>query len=322
MFRHFCKIWRLLNKTQSTSSVNNNGFNLNDSKCSAILPIDADSSADGGFVHELNQQREPEMIKILKEKLTNFDETKEVNIQKPIVERDQQPLTPVNSLCKTSDCLKVEPAPFVEYIQTSFAQDEQAPLAQEEQSLNLTNEIQNNRSGDARDQVEHMLEKFSIKDDTSKCEEYISGKTTVLTNEDTGLEVDSGHSDESYDDYPIIELDQNNAREEEEPKILETIQVLDDILNAHYEADSLVKHCFDYENHDKSLVVNECKIAGSFNNWSQHLILTNDENNRNLWFIDIDLKPGYYEYKFIVNGEWKFDSTKPSNNQNNVLKLR
>ncbi len=43
-------------------------------------------------------------------------------------------------------------------------------------------------------------------------------------------------------------------------------------------------------------------VAGSFNNWySEEYRLKNSEGS---WQIGIPLKPGYYYYKFIVDGEW------------------
>lgn len=45
-------------------------------------------------------------------------------------------------------------------------------------------------------------------------------------------------------------------------------------------------------------------VPGSFNNWSinEKSAMTKDEND--IWSLTVELSPGVYEYKFIVNGEW------------------
>ena len=46
------------------------------------------------------------------------------------------------------------------------------------------------------------------------------------------------------------------------------------------------------------------KVNGSFNNWID-LPLVNVGNN--VWELQVELKPGEYNYAFIVNGEWTLD---------------
>lgn len=53
---------------------------------------------------------------------------------------------------------------------------------------------------------------------------------------------------------------------------------------------------------------NQVILSGSFNNWSTHQIKMNKTNLG--WSITIPLKPGYYQYKYIIDGEWRAD---PSN---------
>lgn len=44
-------------------------------------------------------------------------------------------------------------------------------------------------------------------------------------------------------------------------------------------------------------------LAGSFNGWNPTAIpLQRDSEGR--WSIALDLAPGHYEFKFIVDGEW------------------
>jgi len=49
------------------------------------------------------------------------------------------------------------------------------------------------------------------------------------------------------------------------------------------------------------------RIAGEFNGWSGTLM----ENDGNLWKISLDLLPGAYQYKFIVDGNWISDPKNP-----------
>jgi hypothetical protein len=73
---------------------------------------------------------------------------------------------------------------------------------------------------------------------------------------------------------------------------------------------------------DASLVV----LAGSFNNWSQSQLLFAREGDG--WVCRIDLDPGVYQYKFIVDGDWLLDPSNPqtaedeAGNVNNVLEVR
>lgn len=51
-------------------------------------------------------------------------------------------------------------------------------------------------------------------------------------------------------------------------------------------------------------------LSGSFNNWStsgEQMKLVND-----MWVIDIKLRPGRHEYKFIIDGKWMKDSRNPA----------
>ena len=43
-------------------------------------------------------------------------------------------------------------------------------------------------------------------------------------------------------------------------------------------------------------------LTGSFNNWSADSLPLIKENKQ--WVISVKLKPGYYYYKFVVDGEW------------------
>jgi 1,4-alpha-glucan branching enzyme len=67
-------------------------------------------------------------------------------------------------------------------------------------------------------------------------------------------------------------------------------------------------------------------VAGSFNNWNQSQILFAREGDG--WVCRLDLKPGIYTYKFIVDGNWLLDPSNPdtaedeAGNVNNVVEVR
>ena len=44
-------------------------------------------------------------------------------------------------------------------------------------------------------------------------------------------------------------------------------------------------------------------LAGSFNKWNPKTISAKKDNKGN-WKAEIELKPGKYEYKFVVDGNW------------------
>ena len=62
--------------------------------------------------------------------------------------------------------------------------------------------------------------------------------------------------------------------------------------------DSLVKISLKTIIPDASVV----KVAGSFNNWQEQCCLMRT-SRPNEWAIELTLKPGVYEYMFIVDGE-------------------
>lgn len=64
-------------------------------------------------------------------------------------------------------------------------------------------------------------------------------------------------------------------------------------------------------------------VAGSFNDWDQSHLLCGKEGGE--WICRIDLEPGTYTYKFIVDGNWVLDPENPNTivddagNTNNVF---
>lgn len=49
--------------------------------------------------------------------------------------------------------------------------------------------------------------------------------------------------------------------------------------------------------------VHKVAVVGDFNNWSTNADLMYDHEGKGLWSITLPLKPGRYEYKFLVDGE-------------------
>ena len=73
---------------------------------------------------------------------------------------------------------------------------------------------------------------------------------------------------------------------------------------------------------DASLVV----LTGTFNNWNQSQLLFTREGDE--WVCRVDLDPGVYQYKFIVDGDWLLDPANPdtaedeAGNVNNVIEVK
>ncbi len=45
------------------------------------------------------------------------------------------------------------------------------------------------------------------------------------------------------------------------------------------------------------------RVSGSFNNWDQTGLALNPTSD-GAWALDLELAPGRYEYRLIVDGEW------------------
>ncbi len=73
---------------------------------------------------------------------------------------------------------------------------------------------------------------------------------------------------------------------------------------------------------EASLVV----LTGTFNNWNQSQLLFAREGDE--WVCRVDLDPGVYTYKFVVDGNWLLDPSNPqtqedeAGNVNNVLEIK
>ena len=80
---------------------------------------------------------------------------------------------------------------------------------------------------------------------------------------------------------------------------------------------------FRLKGHGEASVV---ALAGSFNNWNQSQLLFGREGDE--WVCRLDLDPGVYQYKFIVDGDWLLDPSNPetaedeAGNVNNVVEVK
>ena len=57
-------------------------------------------------------------------------------------------------------------------------------------------------------------------------------------------------------------------------------------------------------------------LAGDFNNWSDTQTKLRRNKKNNLWKKNLTLKPGRYEYKFVVDGNWINDPNNSNRIQN------
>jgi 1,4-alpha-glucan branching enzyme len=76
--------------------------------------------------------------------------------------------------------------------------------------------------------------------------------------------------------------------------------------------DGEIEHTFQY----KSATAKTVSVAGEFSSWSE-VPMTRDESGT--WSTTLHLKPGYYGYKFVVDGDWILDPSNPARKMVNDL---
>lgn len=52
-------------------------------------------------------------------------------------------------------------------------------------------------------------------------------------------------------------------------------------------------------------------LCGSFTRWVETVPMASDESTPGVFAVVVHLPPGYHQYKFIVDGEWRHDETQP-----------
>ena len=72
-------------------------------------------------------------------------------------------------------------------------------------------------------------------------------------------------------------------------------------------------------------VESNVQVAGSWNKWKPHNLVLNSQED-NSWSLSLKLKPGCYQYKYIIDGEWIHDPSKQwrddgKGNINNIIKV-
>ena len=65
----------------------------------------------------------------------------------------------------------------------------------------------------------------------------------------------------------------------------------------------------------KTAEAKEVKLAGDFNNWNANSGKLK-KSRGNIWIKDVLLKPGRYEYKFVIDGNWISDPDNDSRSWN------
>jgi 5'-AMP-activated protein kinase regulatory beta subunit len=95
------------------------------------------------------------------------------------------------------------------------------------------------------------------------------------------------------------------------------------LLEEHCSDGELRPVCFDYFNSD----ANEVFLVGSFNDWQQRTTgMTKQHGGK--WSKELLLKPGQYEYRFVVDGRWQDDpmatrfATNPFGSLNSVVEVK
>jgi 1,4-alpha-glucan branching enzyme len=69
------------------------------------------------------------------------------------------------------------------------------------------------------------------------------------------------------------------------------------------------------------------QLAGDFNSWDPH-VHPLERTTEERWEIKLNLSPGRYEYRFLVDGQWHNDpncsdfASNPFGGENNVLILK
>lgn len=59
----------------------------------------------------------------------------------------------------------------------------------------------------------------------------------------------------------------------------------------------------------------EVRLAGSFTNWDQAALSLRRQKN-GTWVKTVSLPPGAYEYRFVVDGQWRDDPNCPTRKLN------
>jgi 1,4-alpha-glucan branching enzyme len=73
---------------------------------------------------------------------------------------------------------------------------------------------------------------------------------------------------------------------------------------------------------------NKVQIAGDFNDWQPEKGIFTDKESAGMWFKALNLDPGAYQYRLIIDGQWKRDPNNPKyvvneyGEKNSILTVR
>ncbi|CAD8103028.1 unnamed protein product [Paramecium sonneborni] len=74
--------------------------------------------------------------------------------------------------------------------------------------------------------------------------------------------------------------------------------------------------------HQGEALPNIVKLKGSFDNWEKEYFLKNDNENPKYFTCQIELSPGVYEYKYIIDNVWTIDENQQKNQMNNIIEIK
>ena len=73
---------------------------------------------------------------------------------------------------------------------------------------------------------------------------------------------------------------------------------------------------------------NSVQIAGDFNGWQPEKGIFNEKESDGVWFKALKLDPGAYQYRLVIDGEWRNDPNNPKyvvneyGEKNSILTVR
>ncbi len=107
-----------------------------------------------------------------------------------------------------------------------------------------------------------------------------------------------------YEDYNSLATEVMMEEAEYQTETQAMGRVFDDLFSPRVTPDKVI---FVY----KDETAGDVKIAGEFNNWTPEDCAMYRESDRNEWRREIDLPPGKYQYRFVVDGKWEADPGNP-----------
>ena len=114
---------------------------------------------------------------------------------------------------------------------------------------------------------------------------------------------------------PITEYNQNSRGYEDYSALADEVmamevvekmeELIDDVMSPHLSEEGVI---FSFKDPAASTV----RLAGDFNDWNPDLISMQFDEASSLWRTAVPLEPGSYQYRFVVDGEWRDDPNNPN----------